>query len=457
MNTKIKSAISILFLSLLLVAMNGCKKFLSQKSDKKLFIPSSLAEFQSLLDNYSTMNTNYCSDGEVSADNYYLTEADYDALYYDYDKRMYVWTKDHLFAPGTDGNDWSNCYKAIYTTNSILDALTEIKRTPINESEWDNLKGQALFFRGSRFLDAAYTWTLAYSSSASSDLGLPLRLTTDFNEPSKRSTLEQTYAQIIKDIKSSIPLLPLTPLTTFRPSKPAAYGLLARAYLSMNDYENAKIYADSCLQLSDQLIDYNTLSPSSDYPIKLFNNETLFYCYQSVAYPLIFSTPKIDSSLYDSYDSSDLRKVMFFVDNGDETHSFKGNYTGDYALSSGVATDEIYLIRAECFARKGNTEQALNDLNTLLITRWKAGTFIPLTATDSKEALSIILKERRKELLMRGLRWMDIKRLNKEGYNITLTRIIKDATYTLPPNDLRYALPIPEDVIEQSSMQQNLR
>lgn len=457
MNKKIKSAVPILLLSLVLLALNGCKKFLSEKSDKRLLIPASLPELQSLLDNYSTMNNSYCSEGEVSSDNYYLTDADYNALYYDYDKRIYGWAKDHLFAAGTDGNDWSNCYKAIYTTNSVFEALLKIKRTPANESVWDNLKGQALFFRGSRYLDAAYTWTLAYSSSASSDLGLPLRLNTDFNEPSKRSTLEQTYDQIIKDIKSSIPLLPLRPLTTFRPSKPAAYGLLARAYLSMNDYVNAKLSADSSLALSDQLIDYNTLSSSADYPIPLFNSEVLFYCYQTVAYPLIFSTPKIDSSLYLSYDSYDLRKVIFFVDNGDGTHSFKGNYTGDYGLSSGIATDEVYLIRAECFARQGNTEQALKDLNTLLIRRWKTGAFVPFTASDAQEALSIILKERRKELLMRGLRWMDIKRFNKEGYNITLTRIINGAIYTLPPNDLRYALPIPDDVITQSSMQQNLR
>ncbi|SEM08104.1 hypothetical protein SAMN05216436_101351 [bacterium A37T11] len=56
---------------------------------------------------------------------------------------------------------------------------------------------------------------------------------------------------------------------------------------------------------------------------------------------------------------------------------------------------------------------------------------------------------------MRGLRWMDIKRLNKEGANITLTRNLNGQIYTLPPNDPRFALPIPEDVIDLSGMQQN--
>ncbi len=105
----------------------------------------------------------------------------------------------------------------------------------------------------------------------------------------------------------------------------------------------------------------------------------------------------------------------------------------------------------------------MNDLNTLLINRWKVDpvtgktTYTSQTASDEKEALDKILLERRKELLYRGLRWTDIKRLNKLGANISLTRIINGQTFTLPPKDLRFALPIPEDVISLSGMEQNKR
>ncbi len=99
----------------------------------------------------------------------------------------------------------------------------------------------------------------------------------------------------------------------------------------------------------------------------------------------------------------------------------------------------------------------MSDLNTLLIKRWAAGTFIPVTADNVEEALSIILAERRKELVFRGRRWLDIKRLNKEGKNIVLMRNIHGKTYTILPNDLRYALAIPETVIQLSGMQQNPR
>ena len=80
-----------------------------------------------------------------------------------------------------------------------------------------------------------------------------------------------------------------------------------------------------------------------------------------------------------------------------------------------------------------------------------------ITAATEQEALTKILTERRKELPFRGLRWMDIKRLNKEGANIILVRNMNGQTYTLQPNHIRYALPIPESVIALSGMQQNPR
>jgi len=67
------------------------------------------------------------------------------------------------------------------------------------------------------------------------------------------------------------------------------------------------------------------------------------------------------------------------------------------------------------------------------------------------------LTERRRELIMRGLRWSDIRRLNLEGAGITQTRTANGKVHTLLPNDPRYALALPEDVIERSGMVQNRR
>ena len=81
--------------------------------------------------------------------------------------------------------------------------------------------------------------------------------------------------------------------------------------------------------------------------------------------------------------------------------------------------------------------------------------FTPLTALDKEEALKKIRQERRKELLMRGVRWADLKRHNSEGASIELRRVLNGITYTLKPNAPYYALPIPDDIIEQAGVEQN--
>ena len=112
---------------------------------------------------------------------------------------------------------------------------------------------------------------------------------------------------------------------------------------------------------------------------------------------------------------------------------------------------------AECKVRMNKIQEGIGYLNALLVKRWKTGTFVPITANSQVEALDIVLKERRKELLIRGLRWPDLKRYNRDGANITLMRTVKGQTYSLPPNDPRYAIAIPEDIITLSGMPQNPR
>lgn len=444
------------FISLALIGLSlfGCKKYLDAKSNKKLVIPSSVQDLQALLEYYARVNQFDPAAPEKSADDYYLTLTDWSSLTVETDRRTYTWEKDYLFPAGA--NDWSYCYDNVYRANVVLQNLPSVERTGLNAAGWDNAKGHALFLRASSFLKIAWIWAGAYNeSTAGKDLGIPLRLSPDINEPSVRSTLRQTYEQIIADAKQAVPLLPVTPLHVLRPSKAAAYALLARTYLSMRRYTEAWLYADSCLQLNNALVDYNTLNANASYPLPRFNKEVLFEAYMNTPSMLANTKAKIDSFLYQSYSPNDLRKTLFFKNNNNGTYGFRGGYSGLPNLFDGIAIDEIYLVRAECYARTGNTAAAMDDLNALLVKRWKTGTFVPYTAVDQADALKKILLERRKELLMRGLRWIDIKRLNKEGANIILQRSLNGHTYTLPPNDPRYALPIPEDVIQLSGMQQN--
>lgn len=455
MNKIIKNITYILCISSMLM-LNACEKYLDAKPDKKLVVPGTINDLQALLDNYPRMNGADPGSGEISADDYYLTEQNWQGLFTDQYRRMYIWEKDGLFEEGS--NDWGKVYTSIYYSNTAIEGISTIKPNQANQALWNNVQGQALFYRAKSFFQAALIWSKGYSeNTAAIDLGIPLRTDSDFNKAVNRSSVKQTYDQVIKDLEEAIALLPLTVPHVMRPSKTAANALLARVYLAMGKYDKAFIYANASLQQQSTLLDYNNLNTTVNYPFSPYHTEVLHESLIPAPDPIYNSKAKIIPELLQMYNENDLRKKLFFSKNADGSYSFKGSYEGSANLFSGLSTDEVYLMRAECLARVGKVQEAMNDLNTLLQKRWKSGTFITLTASNPQEALTIILNERRKELLMRGLRWMDLKRLNKEGANITITRHLNNTVYVLPAEDLRYALPIPEDVIALTGMMQNPR
>ncbi|WP_192822766.1 RagB/SusD family nutrient uptake outer membrane protein [Rufibacter sp. LB8] len=443
-------------LLLCLSLLGGCQDFLEEKPDRQLVVPSTLRDLQALLDNHNLITAGFPNAPEISADNYYLTDTDWAALSREENRRMYIWAKDGVFAPGT--NDWSYLYRPVYYANTVLEHVAGMPRTAANAAQWDDVKGQALFLRASYFQQGAMLWAPAYDvATAGTDLAISLRLTTDFNVPSERATVQQTYGQILQDLREAVRLLPIATVHAVRPNRAAAYGLLARTYLSMRDYPTATLYADSSLQLHSKLMNYNTLSAAATYPIPQFNQEIMAeFSLSGAQNTLDIARAKVVPELYTSYHANDLRKTLFFRANPGGTYGFRGSADQMVGgMFAGVATDEVYLTRAEGYARQGKADEALQDLNTLLVTRWKTGTFVPFNAATAQDALTRILQERRKQLLMRGLRWMDLKRLNKEGAGITLTRTVQGVTHTLAPNDARYARPLPEDLVELSGMPQN--
>lgn len=450
-----KPKLTILLPMLALCLLTGCHDFLDEKPNKQQVVPSTLADLQALLDRPNIINDSDPAAGEVSADNYFLTEADWQGLT-EPERRMHTWEPDNLFPGGS--NDWSYSYRPVYTANTVLETLPLIERTFANAAQYDQVKGQAHFIRGKSFLQAAIVWSPAYDDgTAASALGVPLRLSSDFETASTRPSLQETYRQLLDDLRTAATLLPTARQHPIRPSKAAAYALLARGYLSMRQYNAVEAYADSSLQLYSTLLDFNELNPNANFPVAQSNREVIYRSMANIPTSLQNSRGRIAPELYASYAENDLRQEVFFRSNGPGTYGFKGSFDGNNALFTGIATGEVLLMRAEARARNGKTEAALQDLNTLLEKRWRVGTFEPLTTDNPEEALHLVLAERRKELLFRGLRWMDLKRYNAEGAGITLQRVIGGQTYTLPPNDLRYALPLPEDLIELTGMPQNPR
>lgn len=455
----------ILFIALL-VSLGSCKKYLDQKPSVTDVIPGSLDDLQRLLDQNTQLNSNSnAALGELMSDNYYITDDVWQAQSASSNPTNlgeaghYIWAADAM----PISKMWNDPYMGpIYYSNIVLDQLPLITYSPTEQDRYDAIKGAALFYRAYAFFELAQLYCRPFSADNASLPGIVLRLTSNVSAPSTRATVQETYDQIVADLKSAAELLPATALFPTRPSKPAAFAALSRVYLSMRDYANAGNYAGKALEIKNELLDYNTITPVGPQPIGIFNKEVIFHSYSPNGIILGRTRAKIDSTLYKSYHNDDLRKPVFFNANTGAnagTYSFKGSYVGTTVdrVFAGLATDEIYLTRAECYARAGNTNAALADLNTLMQKRWRAGLFTPITATDATDALAKILAERRKELVYRGVRWMDIRRLNLESANIILQRKIAGTFYTLPPNDPRTVILIPWDEINRSGIEQNPR
>jgi hypothetical protein len=397
--------------------------------------------------------------GEISADNYYISSSFWQSLG-NKERNAYIWAPE-IYNGDINIADWNAPYKQVFYANVVLDGLNKVTTTPDNRQQWNALKGAALFIRAYAFYNLAQVFALPYNvATATEDLGVPLKLTPNVDESVKRSTLEQTYTRILNDLLEAKDLLPAAVTNNLnRPNKPAAHAQLARVYLSMRQYPKAGAYADSCLQLFNTLLDYNTRDITAPRPFDRNNVETMYQSKFVVNNVIKAARGEcmIDTTLYKQYAANDLRRSLFFGTNTAGKMSFKGSYNGTTFGFTGLATDEIYLIRAECRARANDVLNAMSDLNALLEQRWKTGTFTPYTASTQDEALIKILIERRKEMPMRGVRWTDIRRLNLDAFNITPKRQLDSLTYTLQVNSKLYALPIPPDAMSLGGYKQNDR
>lgn len=427
--------------------IQSCEKFLATKNSNKYAVPDKLQDLQALLDDESTMNTRRTAGiSQILSDDGFLSPDRYQ-LVLEENRDLYLWKPFRSKHP----NDWSLAYLPIYNANFCLDMIEDIPMTEHNKDSWRQVKGSAYFFRAYYHLNLLWAYCKAFDSETSErDRGIVLRLTSDFNEANRLSSVMEGYQQVILDALESARYLPDYSVNANRPSRAAAHALLARTYLSMRQYEEARAHAEQALALHPQLMDFSKpgdgINLNQTNRFTRFTKETIFY--SSMSSSLGINSPAssfVDTTLFDSYEVEDLRKKAFFFKVGNYNR-FYGSYSEAIGvLFSGLTSSEMYLIRAECRVRNGDVKGGMDDMRHLLLHRNVTVDENEITAI---EALNFVLEERRKELVWRGIRWSDIKRLNKEGRNIVLRRKLLDHDVTLLPNSDQYEIALPEDLKE---------
>lgn len=450
-----------MLIPIILFALVSCgKEFLDIRREANQVVPTTISDFQALLDLNWVMNEKPSVGlGIIGADEYRISDDRFFALSSAYQRNAYIWAEE-IFEGG-QSEDWNLAYQRILYANMALDVEKIIPRQEQQEA-WNNVKGSALFFRALNHYHLAQLFCRPFDATTSSqDPGIPIRLDYDMTERSHRRTVSDVYEQIVRDLLDAIDLLPNNAPTKFRPGKAAVCALLSRVFLQKQDFESAHYYADLGLQLQGELVDFNDLDLDARYtfPSDYGDSNPEVYFFSSFLEP-IASTSRFDadSILLESYALHDLRYRAYFHENPDGRMLFKGSYQGGTRYFTGFASDELWLVRAECRTRLGDIHGALSDLNHLAKHRYVRGEFTPFSISDPSELLQIILDERKKELFMRGVRWEDLRRLNKEArFTTTLKRKIAGQEYDLEPNDPRWVWPIPDNEIELSNFSQNDR
>lgn len=465
-----------LYTAILLISVlffTACKKYLDIKP-KGTIIPQTVEDFERIL-NDASLARNLPNYLDQLTDDFYNTSLDPDKHEVNSENQVYLWRADIFSTPEDyQYNSFYNLlYANIYQYNAIINGIDEASGgSPTRKAA---AKARAQLGRALSYWYLVNLYAKPYDAqSAGSNPGVSLVLSNDINAAIPgRGTIQQTFDFILKDLNEAIPALPLSASDPYQLTKAAGYGFLARTYITMNNYAKAGEAADKALALNNKLIDYNTeyavyddgtlnfiyAKSGSQMSNMLTAVENIFVQHYSYTRGMAYST--IATATEALFSTDDLRRIYITPNSinlsdpseWDGTYIYMGYTSSNYNI--GITTPEMYLIRAEANARSGNIQLALDDLKTLRKNRIKTSAYTDLTAGDKKTATQLVLTERRKELLFKGVRWFDMRRLNNDpDFGFTARHYFYNGTFIeLKPNSDRYTLRLPETAINTDIVQ----
>lgn len=395
-------------------------------------------------------------------------------------QQLYSWDENLFNSQEIQVPLWNNSYQSIYIHNLIINGVDDVELKD-DETEQDKaqLKAEAKVSRALTYFLLVNSFGKQYNEqTAATDLAVPI--ITEANTAQsygQRNTVQEVYDLILDDILTSIDHLPERASIIERGHKGAAYALLARVYLQMENYNKAEEYAT-------QAMAYQSLQ-TYEYGISgqaLVNNYDRYLDEQFIFRILVpgpvlqrvdFINQQVGMEISDDMrqhiEDTDTRFITFY-----RNCAFRFTPVGPQIICDETIPylttgrqklffpdiGEMFIVRAESRIRLGNTEGGLADLNELRSHRLV--NYTPLTFddfNDSDDLLEFTLLERRKELFATGLRLFDLKRLNKDPrFAKTITHQMYGKTYTLPPNSPNYVLQIPASITQfNTSLQLNPR
>lgn len=467
------------------MGLQSCNDFLDEKP-KGFTIPEYVDDYARLLNNQSlqkvlsTYSVYFTDDVKLGNENDGTLSDFRFASLKDSEKNMFTFQHGQVFIPGTSDQIWHGGYSRIYTYNAVANNV--LKAPDGTQADRNHLRGEALVGRAFEYLNLVNVYGKHYNpETAATDYGVPLVLSEEVGSSASyvRNTVAEVYDQILRDLKEATGLLKDKVSNSYHPTRSIAFAFLSRVYLYMGNYGEALKNANEALKLNHELIDYTLYTTqkgqwgrivlesdrSVQFPDAGKSLENIYTRQFGNSY--MFKYLAASDGLIETFgkdlpeDAVDQRLALFFSKdefwaNESMVEKFPGYYL--YApyvrVCCGFSTPEIYLIAAECEARVGSIDNALKHLNTLRDMRIKNNVDFENDGTMTRaKALELCLDERRREFANVGIfRWVDLKRMNADKdypqFAVDVVHSADGQTWTLPANDLRYIMPVPQTVLD---------
>ncbi|MEI6263991.1 MAG: RagB/SusD family nutrient uptake outer membrane protein [Sphingobacteriia bacterium] len=370
-------------------------------------------------------------------------------------------------------------YRLISNANILINGIDAV---PGAAADKRMIKGQALVYRAWSHFQLVQLWGERYKAGGNNtQLGVPLLLTNTL-EGLPRSTVEEVYTQVNKDLDEAITLLVgYTRTGTAAKSNfdvNVARGIKARVALVQENFEVAATNAIAArtgytlMTNADYLRGFNDINNVEWIwgSRQISDHNTFFFSYFAYISCNFNSTvlrtqPRaINANLYNALPATDIRKSVFDltgatvpVPPGGARVPFQNKkfLAASDALSIGdvpyMRAAEMFLIEAEARARQGQNAAAQTALFTLM--RNRNPSYVQSTNTG-QALLNEIYLNRRAELWGEGHRFTDLKRLNlpmsRVGIPNHVLALIQ--VQTIPAGDIQWQFLFPQDEINQNKL-----
>jgi starch-binding outer membrane protein, SusD/RagB family len=380
-------------------------------------------------------------------------------------------------------------YTIVDRVNRVLRALPDATAVGANDEALRNrIKGEALFLRAYCHFELYRYYCANYTPTG---LAMPYMEEPSL-EPKPRIEMAPFFEKLEADLNEAKNLLPTSLADINRATRLAAVGLHARVALYKKEWANAITHSTEYINALPLATGSDFLGIWTDanareqaFKLRRTSSSRVGSWYRGLftktaPHPV---TGKVDTvapasiswvpseKQYKAFDSAnDIRYQAYVINepllkkSAGKPYKIVHKYAGSGYTSNNenvadiklIRTAEMYLIRAEARAESGTftgANSAESDINALRAARITGHTDEIFASKDA--AITAIVLERFKELAFEGHRFWDLKRRE-----LAIERWTEDAPtpagLTLPKNNFRFILPIPQsEILANVLMEQN--